>query len=186
MQDNQIVQLYLDRDESAITCTQTKYDRYLIKVAYNILKDIEDSRESVNDTYLAAWNSIPPNIPEILSLYLAKLTRRISVDIFRKRNRSKRRPSQYALSISELEECVSDGTSVEGTSEFNRLTESINSFLLTLSPDARNTFIGRYYFLDSVKEVARYCGMSEAKAKSMLYRTRCALKKYLEKEGFDI
>ena len=97
MEDEQIVTLYWDRDETAIQETQTKYDRYLTKIACNILADMEDSRESVNDTYLAAWNSIPPQRPSVLSAYLAKLTRRISIDRFRYRTRDKRRDSQYAL-----------------------------------------------------------------------------------------
>ena len=98
MEDEQIVTLYWNRDETAIQETQTKYDRYLTKIACNILADMEDSRESVNDTYLAAWNSIPPQRPSVLSAYLAKLTRRISIDRFRYRTRDKRRGSQYALS----------------------------------------------------------------------------------------
>lgn len=109
MEDEQIVTLYWDRDETAIQETQTKYDRYLTKIACNILADMEDSRESVNDTYLAAWNSIPPQRPSVLSAYLAKLTRRISIDRFRYRTRDKRRDSQYALSLSELDDCVSGG-----------------------------------------------------------------------------
>ena len=110
MEDEQIVTLYWNRDETAIQETQTKYDRYLTKIACNILADMEDSRESVNDTYLAAWNSIPPQRPSVLSAYLAKLTRRISIDRFRYRTRDKRRDSQYALSLSELDDCVSGAT----------------------------------------------------------------------------
>ena len=98
MEDEQIVTLYWNRDETAIQETQAKYDRYLTKIACNILADMEDSRESVNDTYLAAWNSMPPQRPSVLSAYLAKLTRRISIDRFRYRTRDKRRGSQYALS----------------------------------------------------------------------------------------
>ena len=104
MEDEQIVTLYWNRDETAIQETQTKYDRYLTKIACNILADMEDSRESVNDTYLAAWNSMPPQRPSVLSAYLAKLTRRISIDRFRYRTRDKRRDSQYALSLSELDQ----------------------------------------------------------------------------------
>ena len=101
MNDEQIVSLYWDRDESAIRETEEKYDRYLTKIAYNILNNPEDSRESVNDTYLAAWNSMPPHRPSVLSAYLAKLTRRISIDLFRYRTRDKRLGSEYAISLSE-------------------------------------------------------------------------------------
>lgn len=186
MEDEQIVTLYWNRDEAAIQETQTKYDRYLTKIACNILADMEDSRESVNDTYLAAWNSIPPQRPSVLSAYLAKLTRRISIDRFRYRTRDKRRDSQYALSLSELDDCVSGGNTTEDIINVKLLADTIGIYLRLQSEEARNAFIGRYYFLDSLKEVAAYCGMSESKCKSLLYRTRVGLKEYLEKEGFSI
>lgn len=186
MQDEQIVELYFNRDESAITETQNKYERYLTKIAYNVLADFEDSKESVNDTYLAAWNSMPPHRPNVLSVYLGKLTRRISIDIFRKRNRDKRKASQYALSLEELGECVPALDGPEEAMDSQLLADAINKFLRSISEDARNAFIGRYYFLDPLKTVAGYCGMSEAKAKSLLFRTRCGLKEYLKKEGFDV
>lgn len=186
MQDEQIVDLYWDRNELAIHETEQKYGRYLTKIAYNILADLEDSKESVNDTYLSAWNSMPPHKPGILSIYLAKITRRISIDIYRKRNRKKRQASEYALSLEELADCVSAGNTTEQAMNVQLLAEAINEYLYGISPEARNTFIGRYYFMDSLKEVARYCGMSEAKAKTLLYRTRCGLKLYLEKEGLDL
>ncbi len=186
MQDAEIVELYWNREESAITETQNKYGRYLAKIAYNVLADFEDSKESVNDTYLAAWNSIPPHRPNVLSVYLGKLTRRISIDIFRKRNREKRKASEYALSLDELSECISLGDGPEEVLDSKLLADAINKFLRNISEDARNAFIGRYYFLDPLKTVAGYCGMSEAKAKSLLFRTRCGLKEYLKKEGFDV
>lgn len=186
MQDHQIVALYWQRDEAAIGATQEKYGQYLSKIAYNILSDWEDSQESVNDTYMAAWNSMPPHKPEALSTYLGKLTRRISIDLFRKRNRLKRQASQYALSLSELEDCAATGPSPEDTVQMQLLAEVINRFLRTLSEDARNLFIGRYYFMDPLKEVAAYCGIGESRAKSILYRTRRSLKAYLQKEGFDV
>ena len=186
MQDEQIVDLYWKREEAAIRETEQKYGHYLTKIAYNILSDMEDSKESVNDTYLHAWNSMPPHKPSILSTYLAKITRRVSIDIFRKRNRKKRQQSEYELSLAELEDCLSAGNTTEQAIDTQLLSEAINDFLKELPEDARNTFIGRYYFMDPLKEVAAYCGMSEAKAKSMLYRTRCGLKSYLEKEGLEL
>lgn len=186
MQDAEIVELYWNRDETAITETQNKYERYLTKIAYNVLADFEDSKESVNDTYLAAWNSIPPHRPNVLSVYLGKLTRRISIDIFRKRNREKRKASEYAISIEELGECLSDASGPEEILDSQLLADAINKFLRSISEEARNAFIGRYYFLDPLKTVAGYCGMSEAKAKSLLFHTRCGLKEYLKKEGFDV
>lgn len=186
MEDETIVSLYWDRDERAIAETETKYDRYLTKIAYNILNNHEDSRESVNDTYLAAWNSMPPHKPSVLSTYLAKITRRLSIDIFRGRNRQKRQGSEYALSLNELGDCVSGGNTTEEIVNVKLLADAIGIYLRTLPEEARNAFIGRYYFLDPLKEVAAYCGMTESKAKSLLYRTRLGLKEYLTKEGFEL
>lgn len=186
MTDERIVELYWDRDESAVAETQAKYGRYLTKIAYNILTDMEDSLESVNDTYMYAWKSIPPHRPSVLSTYLAKITRRVSIDILRKKSREKRIPSEYTFSLSELDDCISNGQTVEGQIEVEELASAINTYLKTISTEARNLFVGRYFFMDSLKDVAKYCGMSESKAKSMLYRTRCGLKTYLEQEGYYI
>ena len=184
MEDEKIVSLYWQRSESAIRETEEKYDRYLTKIAYNILNNVEDSRESVNDTYLAAWNSMPPHRPSVLSAYLAKLTRRISIDLFRYRTRDKRLGSEYAISLSELGDCVSGGNTTEELVNVKLLADAIGIYLRTQSPEARTAFLGRYYFLDSVREVAAYLGISESKCKTLLYRTRIGLKAYLEKEGF--
>lgn len=186
MQDENIVALYWERNEAAIEETKNKYERYLLKIAYNVLADLEDSQESVNDTYLAAWNSMPPHRPSILSAYLGKLTRRISIDIFRRKNRNKRRASEYSLSLAELEECISGGSNPEENMEVQMLAHAINDFLRTLPKDARNLFIGRYYFFDSLQDAAKYCSMSESRAKSLLFRTRCNLRVFLEKEGFEV
>ncbi len=186
MNDEQIVQLYWDRDEGAIRETEAKYDRYLNKIACNILNDAEDSRESVNDTYLAAWNSMPPHRPSVLSAYLAKLTRRISIDLFRYRTRDKRMASEYAVSLSELGDCVSGGNTTEEAVNVKLLADAIGIYLRLQSKEARTAFIGRYYFLDPIREVADYCGISESKAKTLLHRTRQGLKEYLIKEGFPV
>ena len=184
MNDEQIVSLYWDRDETAIRETERKYDRYLTRIAHNILNNPEDSRESVNDTYLAAWNSMPPHRPSVLSSYLAKLTRRISIDRFRYRTRDKRLGSEYALSLSELGDCVSGGNTTEEIVNVKLLADAIGIYLRTRSREERTAFIARYYFLDPVKEVAAALGITESKCKTLLYRTRVGLKAYLEKEGF--
>lgn len=186
MNDKQIVELYWKRDESAITLTQEKYSTYLMKISQNILNDIEDSEESVNDTYLAAWNSMPPQNPSVLSTYLGKLTRRISISMFRKRNAAKRQGGEFALAFSEMEDVMKGNMEPEKEMEARILCELLNKFLRSLKPDERRTFIGRYYYMDSLKEVAAYCGMSEGKAKTMLFRTRVKLKEYLREEGFMI
>ena len=186
MTDEKIVSLYWDRDESAIAATQEKYGHYLTKIAYNILQDMEDSAESVNDTYMYAWKSIPPHRPNVLSTYLAKITRRVSIDIFRKKHREKRIPSEMVSSLSELEECISDTDSTEHMLEAKTLANAISTYLKTLSKEARTLFVCRYFYLDSLKDAAKYCGMTEAKAKSMLYRIRCGLKEYLSQEGYQL
>lgn len=184
MNDDAIVALYWQRDESAITVTQEKYNTYLMKIARNILNDTGDSEESVNDTYLAAWNSMPPQKPVVLSAYLGKITRRISISLFRKRNADKRRDGEFALSLDEMEEVFTNHMEPEKEIEAKLLGELLNQFLRSLKPDERRTFIGRYYYMDPLKEVAAYCGMSEGKAKTILFRTRVKLKEYLIKEGF--
>lgn len=186
MEDAEIVALYWSRNEDAITQTKAKYGAYLNRVAYNILSDLEDSQECVSDTLLAAWRSMPDNRPKNLRTYLGKITRQVSIDLYRRRNRMKRYASEYAISLEELGDSFTDGRTPEDELNARLLTEAVNHFLRSLPKDARNTFIGRYYFFDSVKNVARYCGMSESKCKSLLYRTRQSLKAYLQKEGFDL
>lgn len=185
MQDYEIVELYFQRNERAISATDEKYGAYLSKVAYNVTANKEDSKESVNDTYLAAWGAIPPHRPNVLRTFLSKLTRRIAIDRVRKSNRQKRGASQYELSLGELEGCVSD-VSVGDAIDARILGEAISAFLRTQSPEARNAFICRYYFLDSVRDTAVRLDMSESKLKSLLHRTRNSLREYLTKEGFEI
>ena len=186
MDDEQILDLYWQRDEAAIRETEQKYGKYLTKIAYGILSSAEDSQESVSDTYLRAWNSIPPHRPGVFAAYLAKLTRRCSIDIFRRRYREKRQGSEYALSLDELEDCVTAGDSPGEALELGELTRTIGDYLRSLNWEARTTFIGRYFFLDSIREIAAYHHMSESKVKSLLFRTRKGLRDYLTKEGFTL
>lgn len=186
MDDDKIVNLYWQRDQSAIRETESKYGRYLMRIAYNVLFDPEDSKESVNDTYLKAWNSMPPHKPGILSTYLGKITRQTSIDRYRKKNSQKRRGSEYSISLSELEECVSKEATPEEAIELQMLADAISAYLRSLSGENRNIFVCRYYFMDSIREIAAYSGVSESKIKSILYRTRNGLKSYLEKEGFAL
>lgn len=185
MEDSQIVALYWNREEAAVDHTQRKYGRYLEKIAYNILYNWEDSQESLNDTYLAAWNSMPPHKPNRLSAYLGKLTRRISIDLFRKKNADKRSPGQYVLSLEELGECVGSNTAEEQL-ELQMLSDAITRYLREQTAETRQIFIARYYYMDSVKEIARYCRISESKVKGLLYRTRQGLRKHLKEEGFAV
>lgn len=186
MDDAAIVSLYWQRDESAIQKTEEKYGRYLTKIAYQILASREDSEESVNDTYLKAWKSMPPHKPGILSTYLGRITRQRSIDIFRERHREKRGGSEYALSLTELEDCVTAGDSTGTEIDTALLAEAIGIYLGGLSAEVRTVFLERYYFLDPVAEIAVRRKSSQARIKSMLYRARQGLREHLIKEGFDL
>lgn len=186
MEDEKIIELYWQRQEQALTETEKKYAPYLTKIAWNILADRGDCEESVNDTYLAAWNSMPPHRPAVLSTFLGKLTRRISIDRWRQHRAEKRKPSEYALSLTELEDCIPCESTPEAELDMKLLGDAISRFLLAQPREARTLFVARYYFLDSLKEAARYCGMTESKAKSMLFRTRRGLREQLRKEGFSL
>ena len=184
MEDQQIVELYWQRDQQAIAHTQQKYGRYLAKVAYHILCDLEDCAESVNDTYMAAWNAMPPHKPQSLCAFLSKLTRRISIDRLRKKQSAKRGGGEYEVSLEELSQCLPGGHDPEVEVAAKDLAGTIETFLRTLPEKSRNLFIGRYFYMDSVKEAARYCGLTESNAKVLLHRTRIALGEYLKEEGY--
>ena len=184
MEDERLVSLYWERNEAALAETEKKYGPYLTQIAHNLLADWEDSRECVNDTYWKAWNSMPPHRPRVLRTYLGKITRQVSIDRLRKRGSRKRRFSAYTVSLSELEETVSAGDATARQVDLQLLGDAISAFLKTLSPEARCAFVGRYYYLDSIREIAAYCGASSSQVKSMLHRTRLKLKAHLEQEGF--
>lgn len=186
MEDSRIVDLYWARDERAIAETQTKYARYLLTIAYNIVFDNEDSEECVNDTYMRAWNAMPDDRPEMLSTYLGKFTRNLAIDVYRKKNSMKRKDSEYALSIDELDECISGGNTVEEEIDRGLLTKAINEFLRSRSEEKRNIFIARYFYCDPTKTIAEKAGMKEVTVRSVLLREREALKEYLRKEGFAV
>lgn len=185
MDDERIVALYWDRSEQAIVETQTKYGKYCYSIAYNILDNNEDAQECVNDTYSDAWNSMPPHRPSILSSFLGKITRRISIDRWRKRNAKKRGGGEMTLVLEELKDCIADERNVEREYEKQRLSEVINSFVKGLPETERKIFLCRYWYLDSVASICGQFGFSESKVKSMLYRTREKLRIILVKEGFQ-
>jgi RNA polymerase sigma-70 factor (ECF subfamily) len=184
--DTAIVDLYWRRDETAVRETEIKYSGYLAKIAFNVLADREDAKECVNDTYLKAWNSMPTHKPSDLSTYLGKITRELSIDVYRKKNRKKRQSSQYALSLSEIGECVPSGDSPELEAERGLLLEMINAYLRSLSKEARTVFVCRYHFMDSVSDIAKSHGISKSNVKVMLHRARLGLREYLKKGGFSI
>jgi RNA polymerase sigma-70 factor (ECF subfamily) len=183
MEDEKIVDLYWSRNEDAIRHTAERYGQYCYAIAYNILSVREDSEECVNDTYLDAWNSMPPHRPSVLSTFLGKLTRRISIDKWRRTNAKKRGDGQLPLVLNELEDCISDGKSIEDETERKLLAEVIASFVKSLPETEQKVFLCRYWYMDSVNSIATRFRFSESKVKSMLYRTREKLRSRLEKEG---
>lgn len=186
MEDEKIVALYWQRDEKAIEETDRKYSKFLFGIARNILINQEDSEECVNDTYLKAWNSIPPNRPGRLSVYLGKITRFTSIDKLRSKMALKHKVSEYTLAFDELNESEFNKDIIDDQINAMYLTELIDAFLLQLPVESRNIFVGRYFYLDSIKEIARITNSSESKVKTNLYRTRMELKQYLLKEGVEL
>ncbi|MBR4887908.1 MAG: sigma-70 family RNA polymerase sigma factor [Clostridia bacterium] len=176
--------MYQNRDEHAIEETAAKFGRLCLKVANNLLANPEDANECVNDTYLAVWNAIPPAEPENLTAFVCRITRNLALKRLETANAAKR-TAEGEISLHELEEILPD-TSVDPHTGDDELGRQINAFLLTEKPSARNVFIRKYWFFDSVSEIARRYGYSENKVKSILFRTRNKLKIYLKKEGFDI
>lgn len=184
LDDKEIIALYQTRDENAIRQTEKKYSSYLTAIALNILGNREDSEECLNDTYLKAWNSIPPNIPAKLQYYLGKITRELSIDRQRKKTSLKRGGTEYELSLDELCECADSGDTTEQAADLSVLIDLIEKFLHSRTDDERDMFVCRYYFCDSVKEIAEYFGVNVSKVKNTLFRSRTELKKYLESEGY--
>ena len=182
MEDSRIVELYWDRSERAISETSDKYGKYCYAIAYHILADAGDADESVNDTYLGAWNAMPPHRPSVLSTFLGKITRRISINRWRERTADKRGGGQVPLALDELSEAVSPDTP-EGAVNARELA-AIDRFLASLQETERDLFVCRYWFLAPVAELSGKFGFSQSKTKSMLFRTRQKLKAHLEKEGF--
>jgi|UniRef100_UPI00402821C4 RNA polymerase sigma-70 factor (ECF subfamily) len=183
MEDNRIVDLYWARSEDAITETSEKYGKYCYAIAYNILSNAEDADESVNDTYLDAWHNMPPHRPSILSTFLGKITRRISIDKWRWRTADKRGGDEVSLVLDELSECVPSNLSVEDSVIAGELSVQINRFLGTLAPTERQVLLCRYWYLDPIDKISTDFCFSNSKVKSMLHRTRAKLRAYLEKEG---
>lgn len=183
MEDTQIISLYFARNEQAIRETDKKYGKYCYSIAYNILSDQEDAEESVSDTYLSAWNAIPPRRPAVLAAFLGKITRNISIDRWRKCKAFKRGGGQVELALEELQDCVSGSGSAEDAVVRKEILASLNSFLGTLNETERNVFLCRYWYLDSTEEIAQKSGFSVSKVKSMLLRLRRRLNTHLEKEG---
>ena len=181
MEDSKILDLYWDRDEQAIAESKQKYGSMLRSLAYHILHNREDSEECENDTYLGAWNAIPPARPGNLSAFLAKMVRNIAITRHRANSAGKRGSGEAAVSLHELDECIPD--TCAGAWESDALAQTLNSFLDSLPTKERQVFVCRYWRCDPVADIARRFGFSQGKVKMMLMRTRQKLRTVLEKEG---
>ena len=181
MEDHEILELYFAREEAAIAATQERYGTRLEQLSRRILWDPEDARECVNDTYLAAWNRIPPQRPAFFFSFLSKICRYISMDRLDWNNAAKRKAEVVSLSA-ELEQCIPDNA-MERQLEARELGRVLSEFLRHQSRDSRVIFLRRYYYMDSVEEIARRYGFTESKVKTRLCRTREKLRIYLRQEG---
>ena len=186
MEDFEIVSLFWERDETAISEARAKYLAYCRYVAANILSNSEDIEEVLNDTFLGVWNSIPPNKPQKLSAFIGKITRNLSLKKYRKNCADKRGAGVVALSLDELSESISPNTTVEDEISVKELACIVDTFLRTLSDNERRVFVRRYWYFDSIETMSTQFGYSKSKIKMMLFRTREKLKKHLEREGVTL
>lgn len=186
MNDEQIVGLYLERDEQAIAESEKKYGAYCMKIAMNILSSELDSEECVNDTWLRAWRSIPPQEPTNLATYLGKITRNLSINRYKMKYAEKRAINEFTVSLDELDECVPGGEAVENEERVGQIRDSINDFLHTQKELDRKVFVCRYFYCDPVAEIAKRFEISESRVKSLLFRMRSRLKAHLEADGIAI
>lgn len=184
MEDQQIIALYWQRCADAITHSKEKYGSYCFAIAQNILQNPEDSEECVNDTWLHAWNSMPPHRPYVLRMFFAKLTRSISLDRWRRRNAQKRGGDPLTLALDELSQCIVSESDIEDTLIAQDLEQSIRAFLHTLPAREANVFLRRYFFTESIQEIAHSYGITRNHVSVLLSKTRKQLKQYLIKEGF--
>ena len=183
MEDRQIVRLFFARSDRAIAETEHKYGAYCRSIARNILQNEQDADECVSDAWLGAWNSIPPQKPEALGAYVAKLTRSKAIDRLRAVNRLKRGGGAVTLAIEELEECIPARGGVEDAVLRQELGEAVRRFVSGLGETERNVFLLRYWYACPVAEIAERLGFTQAKVKSMLLRTRKKLRAFLEREA---
>lgn len=184
MDDHEIVDLYWQRDEHAIEATAAKYESYCMKISQNILSDRADSEENVNDTYLHAWQAIPPQRPAILSAFLGKIARNLALNRYKARSAQKRQGDAFALSLDELDDCAPALSSPDDEAMAAELGRSISAFLRTQSEEVRSMFILRYFYCEPVEALARRFHCGESRIKTTLLRTRRKLKEHLIKEGY--
>ena len=185
VEDKQIVDLYFERSESAISETEKKYGRYCHYIAYRILESDRDAEEIVNDTYLKAWNTIPPNRPDPLKSYVGMISRQLSLDRYDEYHTQKR-GGQVSFILDELSECIPDNDGGEDIGESSALKDALNRFVRSLPEKAQKIFVCRYWYSCSISEIKEKYGMKESSITVLLLRTRRKLKQFLNKEGFDV
>ena len=183
MRDTEILDLYWAREERAILETQSVYGNYCYSIAWNILYSKEDSDECVNDTWLRAWNAMPPKRPNRLALFLGTITRNLSLDRWKEKHAMKRGNGEMLLALDELAECVPDMHSTEDAVEAAELERLINDFLHTLPERECSVFLRRYWYVEEYSDIARRYDMKLNTVKTSLFRTRAKLRDYLEREG---
>lgn len=186
MDDIEIVDMYWQRNEQAITETSRKYGAYCMRISMNILNDKLDGEECVNDTYMQAWKTIPPHRPDVLSAFLGKITRNLAINKYKSYHAKKRSEGEFSLSLDELDDCIPGVSTVEDELETAEISKSISIFLRKQPELMRRAFVCRYFYCDSISEIADLFKISESKVKSMLFRTRKKLKQHLEEGGISI
>lgn len=186
MDDNQIIELYNLRDEQAIKYTASKYGRYCFSIAKNILSSDQDCEECVNDTWNRAWNSIPPKQPNNFRLFLGKIVRNLAIDRVKGESCQKRGGSEYTLALDEIGDIVSVEDSLEQNIEYELLVKSLNDFLHSLPERECNIFVSRYFYIESVENIAKKYSISKSNVHKILSRIRTKLKEYLRTEGYEI
>lgn len=186
MDDTKLVQLYWDRDERAIPATADKYGSYCVSIARNILGSPEDAEECVNDTWLKAWNTMPPHRPDILSAYLGKIVRNLSLNRYRHNTADKRGGGELPVVLDELSELVSGKEDVEREIDSRELVQAMDTFLESLSPEKRSVFLCRYWYTASISEIAGKHRMTESAVAMTLHRLRRKLHSYLLERNFEL
>jgi len=184
MEDNEIIELYWRRSEQAIRESGSKYGSYCLSIANHILSNLQDSEECVNSTWLNAWNAIPPQRPNRLSAFFAKITRNLSINKLKARAAEKRSGNEVTVAIDELDECLPAPDNVEAEYQRKELGEQISRFLHTLPERECNMFIRRYFFVQPIGEIAARYRLKESNVLVILSRTRKKLRFFLQKEGY--
>ena len=186
MSDEEIIALFWQRDEQAIKETDIKYKKFLLSLAYNIVHDTCDTEECLNDTYIGAWNSIPPSKPTLLQAFLATIMRRTAIDRYKERKRQKRIASELTVSLSEVEDFIADDSDMYSETDAKELGRVISDFVRSLPERRMYIFMSRYYVARPIKEIAELLGCSESTVNKEISSIKRYLKEKLEKEGYAL